>query len=284
MRHTIHKPRGDLVLVAWMLMVAALFAASTFSANAEPARVECTLLVDASTGKPLLREGACDHRASPASTFKVPLAVMGFDAGILKSASEPAWPYRPEFDAPKRDQKTVDPTIWERDSVLWYSREVTRRMGMEKFDAYVSGFGYGNADLSGDPGKGNGLTHAWLGSSLRISPDEQAAFIGRLLADDLPVSKRATALTRAVIPQFPVKGGWVVHGKTGSIFLRTAAGKPDRTRPIGWFVGWAEKGDRRIIFARLLIDTKKAGGPLGPILREQFLGDFPEIVNKVGKS
>ncbi|MGE0280383.1 MAG: class D beta-lactamase [Rhizobiaceae bacterium] len=262
-------------------MVGALIVASTLGATAAPKRIECTLLVDAETGTILLRKGDCDHRASPASTFKVPLAVMGFDAGILTSETEPAWPYQPEFGAPKRDQKTVDPTIWERDSVLWYSQEMTRRLGFAKFETYVSGFSYGNADLSGDPGKDNGLTHAWLASSLRISPDEQAAFIARLLADDLPVSKRAMTLARAVLPQLPVKDGWTVHGKTGSIYLRNGKGQFDRSRPIGWFVGWVEKGDRRIVFARLLEDVKKANGPLGPEIRKRFLSDFPKLIEGV---
>jgi beta-lactamase class D len=284
LRRTIHKPRGDLVLLIWALMIGALIVASTFGASAAPKKIECTLLIDAGSGGTLLRQGDCDHRASPASTFKVPLAVMGFDDGILKTETDPAWPYQPAFDAPKRDQKTVDPQIWERDSVLWYSREVTRRLGGDKFQAYVSGFGYGNADLSGDPGKGNGLTHAWLASSLSISPDEQAAFIARLLADDLPVSKRAMALTRAVLPAFPVKSGWTVHGKTGSIYIRNSKGQFDRSRPIGWFVGWAEKDGRRIVFARLLVAVKKADGPLGPILRDRFLRDFPALMKEAERN
>jgi len=65
LRRAIHKPRGDLVLLVWALMVAALLAASTLSASADPTRIDCTLLVDAGSSKPLLREGACDHRASP---------------------------------------------------------------------------------------------------------------------------------------------------------------------------------------------------------------------------
>lgn len=280
MRRTIHKPRGDLVMLIWALMVGALIVASTLGASAEPKRIECTLLIDFGSETTLLRKGDCDHRASPASSFKLPLAVMGFDAGILKSETEPAWPYRLEFGAPKRDQKTVNPTIWERDSVLWYSQEVTRRLGMQKFGGYVSAFGYGNADLAGDPGKDNGLTHAWLASSLKISPDEQAAFILRLLANELPVSKRASGLARAVLPQFPVKDGWTVRGKTGSIYLRNSKGQFDRSRPIGWFVGWAEKEERRIVFARLVVDVKKSDGPLGPSLRDRFLSDFPELMSK----
>ncbi|ASX27927.1 hypothetical protein BA173_03570 [Rickettsia sp. MEAM1 (Bemisia tabaci)] len=52
-------------------------------------------------------------------------------------------------------------------------------------------FSYGNQDTSGDKGKNNGLTNAWLSSSLEISPEEQIAFLQKLAADQLPVSLKA---------------------------------------------------------------------------------------------
>ena len=118
----------------------------------------------------------------------------------------------------KRDQKTVDPMIWERDSVLWYSREITRRLGAKSFAGYVSKFGYGNMDVSGNAGKDNGLTHSWINSSLKISPVEQIAFLRRLLAGKMPVSAKAHEMTRAIMPSFQA-GGWTVQGKTGSTRL-----------------------------------------------------------------
>jgi beta-lactamase class D len=91
---------------------------------AEP--VDCTVILDARNGDVLLREGICDQRFAPFSSFKLPLAVMGFDAGILVDDVTPRWEWHPGMTAPQRDHKPVDPTIWERDSVLWYSREVAR--------------------------------------------------------------------------------------------------------------------------------------------------------------
>ena len=58
-------------------------------------------------------------------------------------------------------------------------------------------------------------------------------------------------MAEAVIPVFAGRGGWQVHGKTGSGWLTDAAGEADRTRPMGWFVGWAGKAGRRVVFARL---------------------------------
>jgi len=270
-------------VLAPLLLSTLLLTTIDFQPQAEAATkppISCTLIIDAKSGAAIRRDGVCDERFSPASTFKVPLALMGYDAGILKDAHDPAWPWQPGIEAPKRDHKIVDPTIWERDSVLWYSREVARRLGAEKFAAYVARFGYGNKDVAGDPGRNNGLTHSWLSSSLVISPAEQAEFIRRLLSDSLPSTKEAQALTRGIVPAFDGAGGWRVHGKTGSIWLRDKKNEYDKKHPIGWFVGWAEKGDRRIIFARLDVGSEKSDRPKGPAVRKRFLKQLPKLMQR----
>lgn len=256
----------------WSTIVTAL--ASTPALAADP--FECTVIADLATGRTVLREGICDRRAPPASSFKLPLAAMGFDLGLLKSEHLPVWPYKTAYDAPKRDHKDVDPTVWERDSVLWYSRELTRRMGASRFAAYVRNFHYGNGDVTGAPGKGDGLTHSWLSSSLEISANEQLDFVSRLVRGQLPISPEATALTMAVMPDFEA-GDWKVHGKTGSIWLRKADGSFDRNMAVGWFVGWAEKGEKRFAFARLSVG-KVLKGNAGPQERDQLLRELPQLV------
>jgi len=240
--------------------------------------VECTLLVDQASGNVLLRDGTCDQRVTPMSTFKVPLALMGFDAGILTGPHAPLWQYREEFKAPKRARKAVDPTIWETESILWYSQELTRKLGMPAFRTYVTAFGYGNADVSGHAGA-DPLTHSWLGSSLVISPDEQAAFIRRMLLGDVPVSEKARSLTLKVMPVY-ASGEWTVYGKTGSGWIRDGNGKFDRSRPVGWFVGWAEKEGRTVVFARLLVDEKPSKVALGLKLRDAFLKTLSGVLAK----
>jgi beta-lactamase class D len=239
-------------------------------AMAAPPRLRATVLLDAATGRVVHRSGPCATRFTPCSTFKVPLALMGFDAGVLTDAHHPAWDYDPKRDAAHRavEKARTDPARWEADSVVWYSQELTRKLGMQRFQTYVDRFGYGNRDLSGTPGKGDGLTRAWLMSSLRISPDEQAAFLRRMLAHRL-VSASAHAKAEAIIPQFAGSGGWRVHGKTGS------GGLPDRSL-LGWFVGWAEKGGRRLVFARFGAGEgmSDAGGKQ---MREALLADIGRL-------
>jgi beta-lactamase class D len=262
---------GILFLLAWLL---------GFPMRAQSAPlpdINCTLILDAASGKTLYQDGVCDQRFSPASTFKVPLSLIGYDAGILSDEHTPSWDYKPEFNAVKRDRKTVDPVIWEKDSILWFSREITRRLGEKNFAGYVSKLDYGNNDVSGNPGKSDGLTQSWVNSSLKITPIEQVNFLRRLLDRKLPVSARAYDMTKAIIPTFPA-GDWTVQGKTGSTRLRNDADKVQDKRSLGWFVGWAQKGDQRIVFARLVVDTKRTDMPKGLKTRAGFLKELPGLI------
>jgi beta-lactamase class D len=245
-------------------------------AQAASSTLSCTLIVDAATGEQFLQQGVCDQRVPPFSTFKLPLALIGAEAGIITGEYEPRWDYKPEYKAVRRDRHPVDPSSWLDESVVWYSREITRRLGEPKFSAAVANLHYGNGDVSGDPGKHNGLTQSWLGSSLQISPAEQVTFIRHFLARHLPFSSGAFDLTTTIAPIFQ-SGEWTVHGKTGSGSLRTASGESDTNRPLGWFVGWAELGKRQVVFARLDIGAAPAAS-MGRPLRADFLSRFPALM------
>lgn len=242
------RRRGGFLLA---FAFAAMVAGTALAADA----IRCTVVAEAKSGATIVRQGSCDQRFYPQSTFKLALAMMGFDAGILVDAHTPLWPYEERFKAPQRVRKDTDPTRWLADSVVWYSQQLTRKLGAGSFSDYVARFGYGNGDVSGTPGENNGLTQAWLMSSLKISADEQVDFLRRFLNGGLPVSENAQAMTLAATPTFAAGDGWTVKGKTGAGWLRDKAGKSDADRPLGWFVGWAERGDRRVVFARLLVDT-----------------------------
>lgn len=235
---------------------------------------ECTLIVDAKTGTTVKESGSCDNRYTAASTFKLVLALMGYDAGILKDSHTPLWTWQEGMRAPVRDRKPVDPTIWQSDSVLWYSRELTRNLGAKRFSSYVGKLDYGNGDISGELGKGNGLSHAWV-TSLSISPREQAKFIRRMLAYDLPISPAAISQTMKIIPQFETKSGWRVHGKTGSGWTPYGRNQINRDRPQGWFIGWAERQAQVIVFARL--GTGTVQGRQGLIEQKKMLATLEHL-------
>ena len=262
--------------IAGLALAIASFAGLLQPAAARPV---CLVVADAASGAELVREGDCGTRVTPASTFKLALAVMGFDSGFLANANEPVIDFREGFPAwgGAEWRKPADPARWMRYSVVWYSRFITHHLGVEGIERYSRSFGYGNADLTGDPGKDNGLDRGWISSSLRISPDEQVRFLRRFVNRDLPVSTETYRLVERIIQKHTLAGNWVVAGKTGSAYPYKADGSFDRKRAWGWYVGWAGRGDTTLVFARLdEVDATKNGSS-GLYVRGQFLDNWSQI-------
>jgi beta-lactamase class D OXA-29 len=235
-------------------------------------------------GKVLKSEGNCNVAYTPESTFKIALSLMGFDFGILENEAKPLWAL-PEKTDPYINVCKVDhnPRTWLRDSCLWYSRILTTKLGIEKFQDYVTKFSYGNMDLSGDKGKNNGLTHAWiLSSSLRISPEAQTVFLQKLVEQKLPVSKASYDKTKNIMFIQEMSGGWKLYGKTGNGLLRD---KDDNKTDLqhGWFVGYIEKGNRQIVFASHITDNEKQNVFASFRARNQTLNKLWLLIDELEK-
>lgn len=246
--------------------------------SAEAAPI-CTLVSDVKTKAILHQSGECSRRISPASTFKLALSLMGFDSGVLRNEHSPILNYKagdPDWGGASWRQPT-DPERWIRYSVVWYSGRIAHALGTPRVEHYAHAFGFGNADISGDPGKSNGLDRAWISSSLKISPLEQLRFQEKLAKGELPVSAQALALTSRLSLVDPHPDGWEVHGKTGTAYPRNAEGISDEARGYGWFVGWAVKGDRTVAFVRLEQDAQPHTVPAGLRARDNFLDQLPVL-------
>lgn len=208
---------------------------------------DCFVVSDFASNKVLYQIGDCEIEESPCSTFKMALSVMGFDAGILKSDTDPEFGYKEDYAAPFDIWKQAhNPTSWIKNSCVWYSRRMTELLGFEKFKKYVNDFNYGNCDVSGDLGEHNGLTKSWLCSSLKISPLQQVEFIKKLLAFEFPVSRHAHVLTQKLLFLGDLQNGWKLYGKTG------AGTYMGNNRSVGWFVGWVAKEQKKLLFACLI--------------------------------
>lgn len=231
----------------------------------------CTAIADAATGKILMQRGDCGRRVTPASTFKIAISLMGYDSGFLKDEHTPTLPFREGYlDWRDNWKEATDPRKWMKDSVVWYSQQVTLSLGKEGFARYVTKFKYGNADVSGDA-KNDGLTLSWIASSLAISPLEQLAFLGKVVKRQLGVSQHAYDMTAALTQFGPLPGGWNVNGKTGA-----AAG-------FGWYVGWASHGTRTLVFARLIEkdESQPQDVPAGVLARDGFIAAFPALLERI---
>lgn len=262
-------------------LVTTLISLFMLSASPAGARTVCTIIADAADGKILLEEGDCRSRVTPASTFKIALSLIGYDAGFLTGLSTPVLPFRegyPDWGGTNWTQPT-DPERWMKYSVVWYSQQIAAALGAERIESDLEAFGYGNADFAGDPGRDNGLERAWVSSSLKIAPVEQVAFLRNLVNRSLPVAPGTMDNTVALLEAAASGGGWTVSGKTGAAYPRMADGRFDRDRSWGWFVGWAQKGDRRIVFARLNQDERRESGSAGIRAKSEVLKEWADLVD-----
>ena len=174
---------------------------------------------------------------------------MGYNEGILKDDTTPEWSFKKEYVAWRQSWKAPhNPLTWMENSCLWYSQQVTTRLGFQKFKNYLKSFSYGNQDGAGDKGKNNGLMQAWLSSSLRISPLEQLVFLEKLIANQLPVSEDAHQKACRILRLGSLPNGWDLYGRTASGYGTNENGLRSKKRSVHWFVGWIRKGNRKIVF------------------------------------
>lgn len=267
----------------YLIIVLAVFA-SILTGPRAGAETICTLITD-ERAEELHQTGDCDSRVTPASTFKIALALMGFDAGILQDAQTPQLPFREGYVdwGGANWRQATDPQRWMRYSVVWFSQQITPDLGVMRLTNYAASFGYGNADFSGDPGQNNGLERAWIASSLKISPREQVTFLSRMIRYELPVSVQSVDRVVEIMTFNDTSDGWRIWGKTGAAYPRTDAGGFDRNKGRGWFVGWAKRGGSTLVFAHLLQDSRRHDVSPGLRARSAFLGGFDDLVARVVK-
>jgi beta-lactamase class D len=262
-----------------------LVALAATAASSAQAAVVCTVIADARDGQVLLSEGDCETRVTPASTFKIALAAMGYDSGLLADTHSPVLAFRPGYPdwGGEAWRRPTDPTAWMRHSVVWYSQRIAQGLGVERLHDYGRRFAYGNADFSGDPGKNNALERAWISSSLTISPREQTLFLRKLITGRLPISREAAAKTVAIVESGGSSDGWRISGKTGSAYPRKADGSLDRARGWGWYVGWAQKDATTVVFARLARDERREQRSGGLRARDALLAEWGSLAARASR-
>jgi beta-lactamase class D/beta-lactamase class D OXA-1 len=251
-----------LVVAISLFLVSQATAATPDYARVFAGRDGCFELYDMGTKKLVARynPAQCGRRYSPASTFKVPLSLMAFDAGVLKNErSGFKWDGRKTARPEWNHDQTAE--SWMRLSVVWFSQRLTPILGMRRVRDYLAKFHYGNQDFSG------GITKAWLQSSLQISPDEQLRFWDRFWREELPVSKHAFDMTKRITLIGRSRSGWTLNGKTGSAAVTDQRGRVLETQ--GWFVGHVGRRNRQFVFVTHYTERRpRSDRPPGWIARE----------------
>lgn len=237
-----HTPRSYCAL--------AFAAAATLAVSAQPVTHHCVLADDGSGVQRLAGSASeCATRLSPASTYKIPHALIGLETGVIAETTVEQWDGVRHPDQPRwNEDHTVLSAM--KPSVVWFFQAMAPKIGAARAHEWLRRFHYGNADTGGD------VRQYWLNGRLRISPAEQLAFVKAFYAMTLPgVSQEHLAHVQAAIEQAPgtvenARGvhkldvswrqGMSLNSKTGAT---TTAGESD-----SWLVGHLTIAQRRLVF------------------------------------
>ncbi len=254
------------------------------SSNNSPkndSKSKCLLIY--SDKKFIVKDGGakCDIRYSPCSTFKIAISLMGYDSGFLINENEPLLPFREGYvDTLDVWRKKHTPISWIKDSCIWYSQMITRSIGYDKFLEYLQKFDYGNKNFEQNNRKENKrdtINESWISSSLKISPYEQIFFIKNMLENKFNLANNSLKYTKQILYIGELKNSWKLYGKTGSCDFEGQDSQPMQS---GWFVGWVEKNNRKIIFANYLEDIEEKDYFNSKIAKENLLEKINEILAK----
>ncbi|HEV7348533.1 class D beta-lactamase [Telluribacter sp.] len=199
---------------------------------------------------------------SPASTFKVPNTFIALEEKAIRDENEvlkwdgtqrmvPAW------------NQDNDLKMAYKNSTVWFYQELARRIGADKYKSYLKRLDYGNREISG------GLTQFWLGTSLKISPEEQLKFLQKVHNESLPFSERTYRIGKEIM----------VEEKTDAYTLRAKTGWAEvDPSDIGWYIGYVESKGNVYFFATRIykpLDEKMDDfGPKRKTITRQILHDL----------
>jgi beta-lactamase class D len=180
---------GGMPTLAFVLALASTVATPTPAAVAAG---ECVVVAPLRGGADTVFGGEeCDRRTLPASTFKIPHALIALDTGVVTDKTVMTWDGRKkDFPAWERDH-TLDSAI--KSSVLWFFQKAAGSIGRERELQHLRAFGYGSHNFAGE------VDRFWLNGDLTVSPREQVAFLKRMYTYDLPIDRRHIDIVKAAM-------------------------------------------------------------------------------------
>lgn len=200
-------------------------------------------------------------RFTPASTTKIPNALIFLETGIVEDADRPVLKWdgtRYDFPGWNEDQ-TLRSAM--KNSVMWFYQACARKAGKETMQKYYDLFDYGNRDLAG------GVDTFWVDGALAISQMEQVEFLKKFYYYRLPVKKENIDRVKEII-ELERTENYRLSGKTG-LALRVSP-------CIGWIVGYVETKDN-VYFYATNIEHASPAGSFGPARRAITLAILREL-------
>ena len=189
----------------------------------------------------------CDRRTLPASTFKVPHALIALDTGVVSERTTMKWDgTKQDFPAWQRDH-TLDSAI--KSSVVWFFQRAARSIGRERELEHLRAFEYGSQTFAGP------VDQFWLNGELTISPREQIAFLKRMVSYQLPVARQHvdTVIAAMTMPPGTLSNASGIHDfalrwPNPVVRAKTGNGTVNGERA-SWVIGEVESAGTRFVFA-----------------------------------
>ena len=209
---------------------------------------ECVVFAPLSGPETIVGGDECSRRTLPASTFKIPHALVALQTKVVTDKAVIKW------DGTKRDyagwnrDQTLESAI--RMSAVWVFQQFATAIGRQRELEYLRGFRYGSATFEHD------VTNFWLNGDLQISPLEEVAFLRRMFSYDLPIDRAHIDTVKA---DLTMPGGKIVNAAGVHDFalrwptdtlvrVKTGNGTVSGEH-VSWLVGQLESGGRQYVFA-----------------------------------
>ena len=207
----------------------------------------CVILMDTRSGREIYHHGdagICMANLPPCTTFDIANSLIGLDQGAITPQTIYKWDGSPQPFA-----------LWQRDADLsqafkmqigWWFQRLATTVGHDRYLDRLRAFDYGSRDPAG-------MANAFwqgpqAGGFLTVTPGQQASFIRRFYAGDLPARPddlaKVQALTWDETRADPKGGQAVISGRPAS-----CSSVQDGSRRVGWWVGRIQSPRSDISFA-----------------------------------
>jgi beta-lactamase class D len=249
------------------IALAALAPLAQRGPSAATAPHECAALQALDGSSSFVSDAAeCALKTAPASTFKVPHALIALETGVVTDPlALVAWDGTKQASPLWEQAHSLDSAMkW---SALWFYQRTAALIGRERMLASLKRLGYGSDTYDGEQ------TAFWLNGDLVVSPMEQLDFVSRLGRYQLPAARKNVDLVKAAFLMPPAEitnaSGtqpfaldWppplVVRAKTGNTTINGER--------VSWVVGHLESRGRAYVFVARVrgreVPSNQAGAEL----------------------
>jgi beta-lactamase class D len=239
---------------------------------AKPNRRECFMLQPLDGSPAFVSDRAeCAVRTAPASTFKIPHALIALDTGVITDplATVPWDGTRQNFPAWERDH-SLDSAV--KDSVLWFFRRIAGLIGRERMLQSLAKLGYAADSFESD------ITAFWVNGDLVVSGEEQLRFLQKLVRYELPVKREHVDAVKAA---FLMPAGKITNASGAHDFalqwkkplvVRAKTGNTNvRNERVSWLVGHIESQGKQYVFVARVRGQGALPGTAGAALALRML-------------